>query len=190
MYRGSYALFTHPIKLNEELSSLGYQLGKIPVEPPISNTDSIIQDLSIDLQTNMLHANSRRVFTGLNATTFQSFWHLINNERKDEIISTVFNMGKQNTEIESYDVQNSNPEDIGVKPMAWDLKLTASALVETAGNDILVRIGETIGEQSELYQETERKLPINVGTLRNYYRRLTFNIPDGYKVTNAADLNM
>jgi hypothetical protein len=33
-------------------------------------------------------------------------------------------------------------------------------------------------------------LPIDVGLLRNYYRKIKFKIPAGYKVTNAKDLNM
>jgi hypothetical protein len=87
-------------------------------------------------------------------------------------------------------VEHDSPENIGLNPIIWDLDITANSLVENAGNDIIVKIGETIGTQSELYQPTTRKLPIDVGVLRNYYRKIIFNIPDGYVVTNPTDLNM
>ena len=80
--------------------------------------------------------------------------------------------------------------DIAVKPLKWNVDLTANSLVEQAGNDLIVKIGETIGEQSELYQETKRKLPIVVSEVHNYFRKLIFEIPEGYSVSNLSDLNM
>ena len=66
------------------------------------------------------------------------------------------------------------------------MDLTANSLVEQAGNDLIVKIGETIGEQSELYQETKRKLPIIVDAVHNYFRKLVFDIPAGYTVSNPV----
>jgi hypothetical protein len=189
-YQGSFALYTRPVAYDEKLKSLSYDIRQIPVENPLINTDSIVQEVWIDTDHNLLKARSHRVFCGMNAATFQSFWHLVDNDRKDEIVQSVFNMGKQNTEIDSYTVRNDAPENIGVNPLVWDLEITANSLVETAGSDILVKIGETIGTQSELYQANTRKLPVDVGILRNYYRKIQFKIPPGYKVTNASDLNM
>jgi hypothetical protein len=99
-------------------------------------------------------------------------------------------MGSENTRIDSYKVSNELPEYIGLKPISWDVESTATALVENAGDDVIVKIGETIGTQSQLYQSTSRKLPIKIDVLRNYYRKIIFNIPDGYVVTNPNDLNM
>jgi hypothetical protein len=79
---------------------------------------------------------------------------------------------------------------MGQKPISWDVDCSATALVENAGDDVIIKIGETIGTQSELYQSTTRKLPIKIDVLRNYYRKIVFNIPEGYTVTNPADLNM
>ena len=68
--------------------------------------------------------------------------------------------------------------------------MTAKNLVESAGNDLLVKIGETIGAQSELYQEGTRKLPVDVGLPRSYYRTIRFEIPAAYRIANLDDLQM
>jgi hypothetical protein len=70
------------------------------------------------------------------------------------------------------------------------LDLQSKSLIEDAGEDLLIKIGETIGRQSELYQENQRMLPISVGILHDYYRKITLTIPQGFKVDNLNDLNM
>ena len=137
-----------------------------------------------------LDADIHRVFTGELASSFQSFWHVVNAERQGEIVSSMFNMGNQNTTIHSYVLKNYLPNDIGVPPLLWDVKLTANSFIEQAGDDILVKIGETIGEQSELYQQSIRKLPVYVGSLHSYFRKIEFEIPEGYTISNLDDLKM
>jgi hypothetical protein len=188
--QGGYGIFMHPISYNEKLNTMAYDIRQIPSATCFQNTDSLYQVINVDLEKADLNVKSRRAFYGDIGRNFQSFWHEITNERKEEILGIVFNMGSENTRINSYTVSNELPEDIGVKPITWDLDITASALVENAGDDIIIKIGETIGTQSELYEPTTRKLPIKIDVLRNYYRKIIFNIPAGYTVTNPSDLNM
>jgi len=189
-FQGTFGLFTQKVVLDEQLQSLSYDIKRIPFEEPVMNTDSMFNQITIDLAEGTLHAKSRRVFTGLNARAFQSFWHLLAEERKSEILSDVFNMGQQNTNITSYQVNNALPEHIGILPLEWNLDITAHSLVEQASEDILVHIGETIGTQSELYMQTARKLPVEVGILRNYYREIRFIIPEGYSIVDLSNLEM
>jgi len=189
-YQGGYGIFMHPIAYNEKLKTMAYDVKKIPVTSCFTNTDSLYQDIYIDIDQAELKAKSRRVFFGDIGRNFQSFWDFIDNDRKDEIIKVIFNMGSENTHVDSYKVKNDSPENIGVNPIDWDLNITAGSLVESAGDDIIVKIGETIGTQSELYQSSTRKLPVKIDVLRNYYRKIIFNIPEGYTITNPADLNM
>jgi hypothetical protein len=47
-----------------------------------------------------------------------------------------------------------------------------------------------IGEQAELYQEEERKNPVENTYNHEYAREITFTIPEGYVCKNLDDLNM
>jgi hypothetical protein len=189
-YQGGYGLFMHPLSYNEKLKTLAYEVKKIPVVYYENNTDSLLIQLAVNTDQMTLNATIHNVFTGETAASFQSFWRFTNEEGRKNVMQNVFDMGDQNTTISEWYVKNDAPSQIGLDPFIWDVKITAHSLVEMAGKDIIVRIGETIGEQSELYQTEERKLPVEISIITNYYRKIDFTIPDGFTVTNADDLKM
>ena len=189
-YQGSFGLFLHPISYGEKLKTLAYEVKQLPVDSYEKNADTMVVNLSLNLSKLNLDASIYRVFYGEWAASIQSFWGFMNEERHQNIISEIFNMGNQNTTINSYKITHESQSDIAVNPLQWNVDLTANSLVEQAGNDLIVKIGETIGEQSELYQETKRKLPIVVDAVHNYFRKLIFDIPEGYTISNLSDLNM
>ncbi len=188
--QGAYALFTWPVEPEKDLKTLAHEVRRLPVNRPGDHADSLFQEIRLDETANQLKVNTRRVFTGIIAANFQSFWHLLDNDRKKEIVSSVFNMGKENTTVESYELQNATPDHIALDPLVWKVTVTANNLVESAGNDLLVKIGETIGAQSELYQEGTRKLPVDVGLPRSYYRTIRFEVPAAWRIANIDDLQM
>jgi hypothetical protein len=189
-YQGSFGLFFHPVSYGEKMKTLAYEVKRLPVDSYEKNADTMVVNLSLNLSKLNLDASIYRVFYGEWAASIQSFWGYMNEERHQNMISEIFNMGNQNTTIISYKVTHESQSDIAVNPLQWNVDLTANSLVEQAGNDLIVKLGETIGEQSELYQETRRKLPIVVDAVHNYFRKLIFEIPAGYTISNLSDLNM
>ncbi len=188
-FQGSYGLFLHPITV-ESLNTLAYDIRKIPQMCYKENSDTLLIQLHMNMEQMNVDADIRRVFTGELASTFQSFWTLSTPDRQKEVVSNMFDMGTQNITIRSYSVQNDRPEDIFIKPFIWNVNLTANALLEMAGEDIIFKVGETIGEQSQLYQINQRSLPVYVGNLHNYFRQIEFKIPNGYSVSNLENLKM
>lgn len=189
-YQGEYGLFLHPIKYDEKLGSMAYQIKKLPVLPYSQSIDSLLVKVTCNfnqLKTNMV---IHRELSGALGYSFQSFWESIDEERHNEMISEVFDMGDKNTNIQSYKVFNGSRTDIGVRPIIFDINLTSNSLLESAGNDFILNIGKTIGTQSEMYQTSERKLPIDIEFVHAFYRKIEFNIPKGYKVSNIEDINM
>ena len=189
-YQGEYGLFMRPVSYNKDLTSLAYQVRKIPLQDYRLNSDTLIIILSLLENETDIQANIRRIMTGELGRVFQNVFQNLPEDKKQEVAEQVFRMGDQNSKVSSQKLVNSDPNSIGVLPFIWDVSLQAGNLIENAGNDLIFHIGETIGQQSELYQEKSRKLPINIGMLHNYYRKITFEIPDGYKVVNPENLNM
>jgi hypothetical protein len=189
-YQGAYGLFMFPVSYNKELKTLGYEIKQIPVEHFEKNTDSLIISLHADLSKLTLQAKIHRVLSGELAASVQSFWKFADEERHNKIISTLFTMGDQNPEIIAWSVKNDDLSDIGMNPFIIDVELNVSSLIEMAGNDIIFKLGETIGEQSEMYQASSRKMPVNINDAHNYFRKITFTIPEGYIISNPNDLNM
>ncbi|MBN2813437.1 MAG: DUF3857 domain-containing protein [Bacteroidales bacterium] len=189
VYQQSYALFLHPIAYNDDLKTLGYEVRQLPADHYLNNCDTLMIHLKLNATEMNIEADIHRVFTGELASSFQSFWNLANKQQQDEMVNNLFTMANQGTTIRSYSVTHASPFDIAIRPLIWDIRLTANSLVEQAGEDIIIKIGESIGEQTALYQPTQRVLPVYTGAIHGYYREITFEIPQGYKVSNLDVLN-
>ena len=188
-YHGEYGLFLKPFRYDETIRTYSYEIKQLPYPDYTQNTDSIIGWLEMDETEALIRARVHRSFNGLDGQTFQYVWNFLDEDRKKELVSTVCNMGSEEIQVDKFSVTNENPEDIAIKPFMIDVEHSARSLVEYAGNDIIVKIGESIGAQSELYQTGERVLPVEIDVLRNYYRKITFKIPEGYTITNPEELN-
>ena len=77
-----------------------------------------------------------------------------------------------------------------VNPLIVNSNLSSSHFINRAGQKLLLKIGDLIGPQSELYQEKDRNLPVENDFNREYHRVITFTIPDGYSIKNLNELNM
>lgn len=189
-YQGQYGLFMYPVAYNEDIKTLGYKIGQIPVQHHKFNADSMIINLSLKSNGIDIEAHVNRSVTGALGRIFQNIFPNLTAEKKKEVAEQVFKMGPQNAHITSLEIKNEHPDNIGLHPIVFDIALQPGELIESAGNDLLFHIGETIGQQAELYQEQSRKLPIHVGVLHSYYRKIIFQIPAGYSVANPENLEM
>ncbi len=189
-YQGQYGLFMHPVYYNENTTALAYQIKQIPIQDNATNTDSLCINLSLNPNETDIDAKVVRKINGALGRIFQNLFQNLTEEKRKEVCSDFFSMGKQNAEISSLIVKNDHPNNIGLNPIIFDVSLKATDLIENAGGNLLFHIGETIGRQAELYQEQSRKLPIHVGVLHNYYRKIVFQIPKGYIVANPENLEM
>lgn len=186
----NYGIFYHPIKYNDNLKSLAYNIKYIPANDYLKNADTLNFNINIDPVKLVMEVKTRRVFTGKLAQGFQSIWDYIPSERKEEFTNRIFNMGSDNNKLISFDVKNTSPSDIGINPIIWNIVQLAPSLIENADNEIIVKVGEVIGEQSQLYIIKPRKLPVDVNNIMHYYREINIAIPNDYKITNAEDLKM
>ena len=189
-YQGEYGLFMHPVSYNEKINALAYNIRKIPIQDKSTNNDSLLIELNLSANQSDVQAKIHRSINGALGRVFQNIFQDLTEDKKKEVAEQLFRMGKQNGQISSLTIRNDHPNDIGLRPVILDVSLNSGELIENAGNDLLFRIGETIGKQSELYQQQTRKLPIHVGILHGYYRKITFQIPSGYKVANPENLTM
>ena len=76
------------------------------------------------------------------------------------------------------------------KPFILSATVKASELVEKAGNKTIIKIGDIIGPQVEMYQEKPRQFPMHIDFPHILERKINFTIPDGYTVKNLDDLKI
>ena len=89
-------------------------------------------------------------------------------------------------EVENYD-ENENPV---TEPFRLNSKIIVDAVIEKAGDSYLFKVGTVIGPQVEMYQERERQCKVMTTFPHGYLREITFNIPDGYKVSGLEKLKI
>ena len=73
-------------------------------------------------------------------------------------------------------------------PFTISATITGADMLEFAGNKILLKIGEIIGQQSELYSDKPRQKGIDVEYAHYYDRIITVEIPEGFKLDGLEAL--
>lgn len=129
-----------------------------------------------------------RQLNGYYSMYIHPYMHLIKEENKNEILEGFALRLDENADILKKEVRNGDPKLFGIKPLQFVLQFRSEAFIERAGNKYLFKIGEIIGRQIQLYQEKQRVLPMETEFQRSYYRTITVEIPEGYKIANPDDL--
>ncbi len=111
-------------------------------------------------------------------------------KQKDLVKKTVSFAGKPD-DILKYTISGETPDNFYTnKPLEITAVVNTSALTEDAGKNYLFKVGKIIGSPQELYNEDERKLPVDLDYPHAMSRTITLNLPVGYNVLNPEALRM
>jgi hypothetical protein len=186
----NYGLFIKEVALGD----FNTGIGKIKFINPVTykkNFDNILVTLKFNADDlTKTELNIDRAAGGYYAMGNQPYMHLLDEKTTKEVVESHVKYLNENIEIIDKTVYNDNAEDFGIKPFRVVANVTSDAFVEKAGNKYLFKLGELIGPQMEMYQKKKRVLPVENQFTRNYHRVITFTIPEGYKISNLADINI
>jgi len=132
----------------------------------------------------------KRIMTGYYAMYIQPFLNFIEDDKKDEFMDSFAKFIDDNAEVTKRTIVYDDPELFGVQPFELDFEVTSEAFVNKAGRKYLFKIGNLIGPQQEMYQETKRVLPLESEFQRSYTRTIDVAIPEGYQIANLDDINI
>ncbi len=187
-YSSNYGLFIKPVTIGEFTSGIG----KVKFIEPISADASLDKmEITVRIKDDLenIEEDIHKETHGYYAQSIQPIYEYLDDDGKKEITDAAAKFNDPDAEIISCEFKNMESQSFGVKPMICDAKLTSNLFLERAGSKLLFKVGLLIGQQSEMYEDKERKLPIENSFNRYYKRILTINVPDGYTVSNAKDLN-
>ncbi len=189
-YINTYGLFIKSVSMGDYSTGMGKikfiqgakyteSLDKLKIKADITNDFS---DTKFEIVREM---------SGYTASYYQPFFDFIKEEDKlkdfsESIIKYIDNEGT----IENLTFENKGGNFLGQKPLIAKATLKSDHFFEKAGNKYLFKAGMLIGPQLELYKKDERKLPLEFPYNHSYERIISFNIPDGYKVSNPDQLKM
>lgn len=135
--------------------------------------------------------DSRQIFTGYTSAIYRSAFNFTSQEEQKNILKEMVKFGTNSETILSSKLENPGFEEFGKnKPFVINASVKANELMEKAGNKILLKVGDIIGPQVEMYQEKPRVFPIEIVYPHVLYRDITIEIPDGYVAKNLESLNI
>lgn len=147
-------------------------------------------DITVDFSKNPFIPSFKSLisFGGYQATQIQGLIDFVDKNTWEEILQEFGkNYGVQASKID-IKTENEGIANLGLKPFNVIITSDAEHLIQRAGNNIIVKIGEVIGKQMELYQEKERILPIELNYPNDYLREIKVILPKGYKIKNPQAL--
>lgn len=189
-FADNYGLFIREVKVGDFKSGIG-QVKYIEPVPAANTLDKMFIEVAFepdDISTTNI--NLKREFSGYYAMYIQPYINRMKKEDREEFLESFGKQMNENVEITSKEMTNDDPELFGIAPLKLDIKLHSDAFIEKAGNRYLFKVGELIGQQTQLYQEKERVLPLENEFERAYERDILIHIPEGYRIMNPEDLNM
>jgi len=154
-----------------------------------SNIESTIE-LNTSLDTLLI--DMKQSYGGYTGQLYKASYTFSDAEERRLFLKEMVKFGTNTENIISSDIQNSELESTFQNtPFILHAKVKATELLEKAGNKkILIKVGEIIGPQVEMYQEKPRQLPVKIEYPHFENRKIIFIIPDGYTVKNMEDLKM
>lgn len=166
------------------------EIKPIPLEDYQQSFSSIESKVSLNAGKDTLMVDMRQRYGGYSGSTYRADFTLASAEDQKAFLKQMVKFGTNNSEnTVSSEVKNADFESYSDnKPFTLHALVKANEMVESAGSKILVKVGELIGPQSEMYQEKPRQFPIQMGYPQTEERNIEFKLPDGYAVKNLKDL--
>ncbi len=186
----NYGLFVKSVKMGNVSTGVG-ELRFIEPLPYDLSKDILKVDVDFEGEFDAVNLDIQRSLTGYNATFVQPIYELIPEKESKLVVNELLNLSGKDVVVDDVSVKNTSMDSIYIKPFIVEGKAkTNTSFYDKAGNRFLFKIGEIIGQQVEMYQEDQRKLPVENDFNREYIREIKFNIPEGYSVSNLDDLNI
>lgn len=187
-YGNNYGLFIKEKEFGGAKMGIG-ELGFIEIPTDITHD---YMDITVDFTKDVENPSINTVvkYGGYSAMNFQPMKDFITDEQYKEMIKEISKNYTFDTDPKSTKTENDGTEFIGKKPFILDLNFEGKELTQKAGENILFKLGETIGKQMEFYQEDKRVLPIEIYYPHFYTRQIKLILPKGYTIKNVDALNM
>ncbi len=186
---GTDALFISTESLGNFKSGVS-SIDKIPVASFNENKDKTVIDVSFDTEAEELKLKINKELSGHMASGIRPVYFLSNAEDRAKLESEYLKAYlKDDAVLSNVVIQNFNinSEEINA-PFVMKADATLKSSIEKLGNRTLLKVGELIGPQVEMYDERVRQQPVDVGMAHSYIRTIQIHVPDGYKLTGLENL--
>jgi hypothetical protein len=186
-WAGADGIFCKPTTIGNFNTAIAY-LKNIKLEAAEATSINFEADIKLNSSFDTLLVDAKNILTGYSSSTYRGIFNFNSEEDTKEIIKSMVKHAIGTEKIISTKIENKEFEDItDNKPFVMQTVVQAPNLIEKAGKRVLVKVGELIGPQAEMYQEKKRQFPIEIEYPHILARKISMEIPAGYKVKNLDE---
>lgn len=191
LFMDNNGLFIKNLKIGDVESGVSSVKRIEPVSGKL-NFDNMNADITLSADNSKGTVKINREMNGYADNTIRAIYFYSNEEDRKKVAEEFMkSCGGEGAEVNQISAQNFDMNsDEMLKPFVLKATVESTGLVEEAGNTILFKIGQVIGQQMEMYQEHARQNPIDLDYAHNYRRTLNFSVPAGYQLKGLEKLNM
>src|SRR5690606_32399394 len=189
-FTGNQGLFVRTMKVRDYIHPVS-EIKYIEPAKAEDNFDNMLIHVNFDESLASNNISLERSFKGYQASYIKAVLPLMEETKKEELLKDLVKFMAQDSDIKEMKFQKTNFDFKTYQdPLVVQSNFSTAAFVERAGPALLLKVGELIGPQSELYQEDKRHLPVANEFNRSYNRTINLTIPEGYAIQNLADLSI
>lgn len=176
-----------------KLGNMTTAIADIRVVPAIATEESQHNiDATITFDEAMEATTRMKVsFTGYSAMGMREYAVLLPKDKLKDLVQSICGLSEKPEQLLEYDVTGAEFDNyFDNVPLVMSARINSPQLTEKAGSRYILKIGDVIGRQQELYQDAERHLPIDVTYPHLLNRIITIVVPNGYKILNPEVTKM
>ena len=186
---GHKGLFIKETQVGDVKTGLS-KIKEINYTPVALSYNNINATIRFDESTFVPIIDFEHSFMGYPAYYTQPALPYLNNTQKDQFLEERSKHTGKETIVKKVSVKGDETKDVLINPLIITSLIETPHLLENAGAKLLFKVGELIGPQVELYQDKKRQLDGEISYAHSFGRKLTINIPVGYKIKNLNDINI
>ncbi|HMP20453.1 MAG TPA: DUF3857 domain-containing protein [Ferruginibacter sp.] len=187
---GTRGLFLRGTDIGGVRTAIG-RFDTIPMEPFSESAHNMEVSAKLDATGDSLIIDCKQILKGYAATSYRPIWKYLPKDKQDEAVKGIINNIAKSDNIKNIKTEHTLLTDAwDNKPLVISSTIHTAEPLEKAGKKILFKIGDLIGPQEQMYQEKQRQMPVELDYPHILYRKLKFEIPEGYSIKNPGDLKL
>jgi hypothetical protein len=182
--------FMHSITVGKDVQTGVGKVRELPCNDYKTSMGEIYADVKFDLDMGQVNLHFKQTFSGYEAYSIQPFYTFLSDQDKKDYMNKIFQSEFPDAKPTNTKVSGYAEKDLFHNPFVVEADFSTNSVIEKAGPKYLFKVGELIGPQSQLYNDTVRHTAIENHYNHGYHREMSFEVPEGYKVTNLDAANM
>ncbi len=189
-WAGHDALFCQGTTIGTYTTAIAL-IRNVPLEDVAQSYTRIDASLKIDPAFDTVMIDIRQSAAGYLATDLRVFFAMAGPDDQRKVIKEFVRSSTNSERVITSKVENAGFDNfIDNKPFSIQATVHSEGLLESAGKNMLLKIGELLGKQTEMYQEKPRQFPMQLPYPHTLERFIDLEIPEGYQIKNLQDIVM